>query len=413
MSYLASPRIHFAGRFQADTSTVNNDVRHYYAAHFREEFQDPMLYKDGQVVKYNGYWNPEGAGAFRLLKCKVTSAVLNGSRLTTTDQDPILGLLIGGSDNRVASKIVDLDPQQQTVSQLWGLTVTLQNSEGKAAMSGEFAVAPLCDLWLRQQTLDQPFDQLMAAAYQSVLEGVTWPTDLHSPLLDALRARSADRMLSIRMNVFGFDRTPDAADFSTGTVTGTIGPAAPAGPKRFVFGRQLIAASTNFVPNNQVSNIQAVYHPERQTVTADFGNALPTTDSLGSLQDIGPLVFGILKQPETPQGATLTAAEVELLGAIPYQDAGWYATTAGVQDFPLSGNPAAAALIADYPLAVLGAGADGSYTVLNRAPWTACTSAPISLWRALTRVSPPGYPYSPRSMGGHSPRRSSPRKRTV
>jgi hypothetical protein len=29
MSYLSSPRLHFAGRFRADVSTVNNYVTHF------------------------------------------------------------------------------------------------------------------------------------------------------------------------------------------------------------------------------------------------------------------------------------------------------------------------------------------------------------------------------------------------
>lgn len=32
MSYLDAPRLHFAGGFQADVSTINNDVRTFQAA---------------------------------------------------------------------------------------------------------------------------------------------------------------------------------------------------------------------------------------------------------------------------------------------------------------------------------------------------------------------------------------------
>ncbi len=86
MSYLRSPRLHFVGRFQADTSTVNNDVRHFNEQQFREEFQQPMEIENQEIVKYNGYWNPEGTGAWRLLGCKVTSAVLDGQLLAAAYQ---------------------------------------------------------------------------------------------------------------------------------------------------------------------------------------------------------------------------------------------------------------------------------------------------------------------------------------
>jgi hypothetical protein len=51
--YLMLPRLHFAGRFQADVSTLNNDPDNFSAAR-------PQL-----------YWNPMGTGSFRLLGCVV------------------------------------------------------------------------------------------------------------------------------------------------------------------------------------------------------------------------------------------------------------------------------------------------------------------------------------------------------
>ena len=146
MSYLGSPRIHFAGRFQADTSTVNNDVRHFDSEQFCAEFQDLMEIKDETIVYYHGYWNPQGSGA-GLLGCKVTGAVLDGQVFDRPEDDPVVGLFIGGSNDRVAAKLVDLDPQQQMVSQIWGLSVRLQDDRGAAAFAGEFEVTAFCDIW--------------------------------------------------------------------------------------------------------------------------------------------------------------------------------------------------------------------------------------------------------------------------
>ena len=50
MSYLDSPRLHFDGWFQADVSTINNDVRFYQNASFVPEYQE---------LNQNGSWNPE------------------------------------------------------------------------------------------------------------------------------------------------------------------------------------------------------------------------------------------------------------------------------------------------------------------------------------------------------------------
>ncbi len=41
MSYLGNLRLVFSGDFQADVSTVNNDVRHYDTYSFESRFQEP------------------------------------------------------------------------------------------------------------------------------------------------------------------------------------------------------------------------------------------------------------------------------------------------------------------------------------------------------------------------------------
>ena len=68
MSYLTPPRLHFAGRFQAAPSTVNNDPAHFNNATFKEIFQTPG--------RTNGWWNPGGDASFRLIACKVTGVWL-------------------------------------------------------------------------------------------------------------------------------------------------------------------------------------------------------------------------------------------------------------------------------------------------------------------------------------------------
>ena len=73
MSYLHPPRIVFSGTFQADVSTVNNDVRHFDNATFEKRFQDfQKQSQDPPATIMNGWWNPEGTGAFRLIDVKVT-----------------------------------------------------------------------------------------------------------------------------------------------------------------------------------------------------------------------------------------------------------------------------------------------------------------------------------------------------
>lgn len=68
MSYLNSPRLTFAGQFQADPSTVNNDPTHFDNATFISGYQQ---YEVGNNL--NGWWNPDGTGSWRFVGCMVTS----------------------------------------------------------------------------------------------------------------------------------------------------------------------------------------------------------------------------------------------------------------------------------------------------------------------------------------------------
>ena len=121
MSYLNVPRLTFSGQFQADPSTVNNDPTHFNNETFKPEFQN---YSTADAL--NGWWNPDGTGNWRFIGCKITSVTYQDG--TSTDNallDPIIGMSIMDTDARTAGKIVDLDTQQQMVSELWGFVVRL------------------------------------------------------------------------------------------------------------------------------------------------------------------------------------------------------------------------------------------------------------------------------------------------
>ena len=60
------PRIHFAGRFQADVSTINNKPENY----------DTLNFKPTDAIRHafggGGGFNPTGSGNFRILDASVT-----------------------------------------------------------------------------------------------------------------------------------------------------------------------------------------------------------------------------------------------------------------------------------------------------------------------------------------------------
>lgn len=356
MSYLDWPRLHFAGRFQADVSTVNNDVRHYKSDTFLPQFQAPMVGQGGGLAeRSNGYWNPEGSGAWRMVGCRVTTVVLPDRRVSAPTDDAAVGARLGGSTDRVAAKLVDLDPQQQSVSQIWGLRVTLLDGAGEVLLDGRYDVGTFIDLWKRQQIMAD-FDQTLGAAFQSTLADLRWGDLSGSPALRALKQRCGDGRLSIRFDTFGFERDPAAADYTTGALVGTLGPAEPDEPRFFVRGRQLVAALTDddpTCPADQVYGFQAVDHPRRHVLTADLGNALPIYTAAGDFVDLGPLDLAVGLRDDIAQGDGVTLEDVVVLGEVPYRTPGWYAETAGVVDFDYGDDPWLKAHIGEAPLMLL------------------------------------------------------------
>ena len=343
MSYLDSPRLHFRGWFQADVSTINNDVRMFQNASFVPEYQQ---------LNQNGSWNPEGTGIFRILDCAVTGGFLNGRSLGPGD-DPAIGMTIQNTDRKAPGKLVDLDPQQQMVSEIWGMQVRLVNAHLATIMQGDFLPAAFVNLWLKQVTAVTR-DQQLAACYQSVLNGVTWTGGSGSKLLDAIVASSEKGMLSIDFNVFGYGRDSTIPRYTMGHLVGTIGPYHKGEPKHFTIGRQLISSAPPFSnATGQVNTLQAKVAADGMSVTADFGNSFQIESANSGLLNIGTVSLGVLTTNPSQVLATVDANQLVVIGEVPYLTADWYTRTAGVQTFDLTKNTAARAVIGSCPLVVV------------------------------------------------------------
>src|SRR5262245_8152996 len=102
MSYLDAPRLHFFGTVSANPSTINNTPANY----------------NSRVTQPAEAWNPNGAHQWQFLNCTVQSAVDSHGPVT---HDPIIGAAVQSTDQPYAAKLVDLDTDQQGVSEIWGL----------------------------------------------------------------------------------------------------------------------------------------------------------------------------------------------------------------------------------------------------------------------------------------------------
>jgi hypothetical protein len=157
MSYLGYPRLHFAGQFQGDVPTVNNNPTHFDSSQFLPSFHS---YGDED----NGWWNPNGSGAWRFLNCTVRRVIYrDGTICDDPAADPIVGAMVNGADDQVEGKVVDLDSENQGVADIWGFRVVVRGPG--CEFKGDFKVAPFTDFWARFP--DGHADTIWSAFYHS------------------------------------------------------------------------------------------------------------------------------------------------------------------------------------------------------------------------------------------------------
>ncbi|MEY3239426.1 MAG: hypothetical protein RIR11_864 [Bacteroidota bacterium] len=343
MSYLNTPRLTFSGQFQADPSTVNNDPLHFNNETFLPSYQEYSSATDA-----NGWWNPDGTGNWRFIGCKITSVTYqDGTSTSDPLLDPVIGMSIMDTDSRTAGKIVDLDSQQQMVSELWGLIVRIVGQDGITMMKGDYDVAPFTNIWFGR-SVDLSADSAAAAIYQSVIKNITWNNGYsNSRYLNELRAVSA-KQLSIQFTLDRYNDGNTDPQFTLGRIVGSIGPSSAAEPKQFVLGRQLFPAPLpqNLPQNqNQTCNFATALVDEHlNQVVLDMGNALQFTTG-GVVQETRDLRLVIDKSTaELPKN-------YEIIGQINYSAPNWYMGTSGICTFPLSKEQTS--LAQQYPLAIM------------------------------------------------------------
>ena len=391
MSYLGPPRLNFSGSFQADVNTVNNDVRNFDIATFEPRFQtlqEPA--PDGSGLIYNGWWNPRGSNAFRLLDCVVTGAV-DADGVAACD-DPVLALRIDPQVGRTSAKLVDLDPQFQMASGIWGLRLSLA-AQGTVALSAVFRAAPFRDIYFGR--VAGVNDSTGASArFIGCLEEIAWGKSARSsPLLRALHAM-ADRnegRLAMSLMTYGYNKSPATEGFTLGAVVGTIGPWRRDEPLTFAPGRRFVPLGGPNMPFASAANLGCItgsISPDGRLLSLDFGNSLPmaqpargagtTAQPSLLLRDLGPLQVVVLKMADTVtfgpggisftpavwDGAVLTAAQFETIGTLGGYDIGWLARTGGIVDFKMP--EAARWLVGDHPIAILAGDEKGEQTVALR-----------------------------------------------
>jgi hypothetical protein len=357
MSYCSLPRLTFSGLFQADVSTVNNDVRHYDVSNFEPSYQLPQT-----VDALNGWWNPEGTGAFRLINVRVATA----QTVLGTTEDPVVGLFVNAQADASSAKLVDLDPQFQMGSALFGLTLVLTDGQTEW-MRGTYAWAAFRDIYFGRRAGGGGSGSA-SAKFTSVLTDLTWGAAADaSPVLTALRAgaNSNGGKLSVNLMTYGF-----STGRTQGGLTGAIGLWEHGDPESFVSARRLVVANGGMATTAGIGFCDA--EVRSSLLSLDLSNALPLQAD-NSLRNIGDLKAAILRTPDSvaataatagiPEGQTLPEAQLKLLSEINYRSANWL-QDGGIVDLPLDAE--AENLIANHPIALVVPQAGGNWLVAIR-----------------------------------------------
>jgi hypothetical protein len=248
MSYLDLPRLHFSGLFFTGPSTINNIIQNYKPG-------VPLENSSGQYLA-NAGWDPTGVAQWWLEECTVLSAV-GPAGVVAPASDAVIGAAVQSPSPKTPmsdgqggfydiAKMVDLDPDQQGRSALYGVRifVTLPNGAG---LQGLMTVPELRQLNGRIPVSGGSWTAV--GNWMGTLQNVQWSGDISgSPILTALQAASAQG-LNVKLTVDLHQNNPQnvfsSGDmFCYGRVLGSIGPAFPGELAQVVPGRclQTVAA---------------------------------------------------------------------------------------------------------------------------------------------------------------------------
>jgi len=302
MSYLDIPRIHFSGQFSADPSTLNNNPANY-----------------SSVV--DSGWNANGKHWFYLKDCKVQLAI--GPDGAPAKSDPVMGGVVDTTNIPAFAKLVDLDPNFQTGSQIWGAEIRVSLKAGGGTFTGKLQTCGLRDLWMGR-TADG-FAGGFGGTYQSVFKDPTFTSVGGSPVLQGLSART----VAIKFVVYAYDANPASATFTFGKIVGSIGPFGFADGEdggidlgvHFLQARRMSDAGSGAFGNGPFK-----LNPGKKKLTIDLGNCIPEVSPAGARQALGDLTAVIVLPSPTPSVT---------LGKLDYSLA-HYLQTAGVEELTLT-----------------------------------------------------------------------------
>jgi hypothetical protein len=360
MSYLHTPRLVFTGDFLSDVSTVNNDPAKYNNDTFQPNFQIPGK---GSA---NGWWNPEGGAIFNLQDCSIKQAVYKDGTSVEASDD-LIGQFVKCAEGRASGKMVDLDPQMQMVSQLWGIKLRITNKAGDLLLLGDLTTTGFRDLQKRQTAGAHINGQALGGSWPTTLTNVVWGgAASKNRFMSELMATTEHNKLSVNLNGFGYYYAHASnGRFSMGRMVGAIGPwfdgePETMSPSRKLYGIATVGQSVYFKSTNFILN--------SDKVTFDFGQSFPISNSLGRIDFSQHLIAAVSHKALTNQPAapiTIPEGDFTILNKITYETGdNWLMDTGGIVSIDI--NADGVEKLKDNQLLLLTINASGEYVVLAR-----------------------------------------------
>lgn len=346
MSYLDPLRMHFAGTFFTDPSTINNATENYDLT--IKYNNDPPTDTNPNSV----WWNKNGQAFFKVPTATVKSAYGQNYRPYSTPADDVIvgaqivSVPVGGPPTPQYGRLVDLDPDQQARSMIVGLCLKLTiPSEPSVSLTGTIRPMWIIDLWGRVSIPGSSGGGITTAGamYQSVMEDLQWTgiSDTKSVLLKQLY-QASPKMLSFKMVVDGYNGTITSDTFAQGRMVGTIGPYYAGEPAHFVAKRRVWPKGQSVPPNSPMN--PAPFQIVGTRLVIDLGNSVPTTSMYATppnnFTDLGAVSAVI-----DPAGKKIQIPIYQNVGIFAQQ----YYNSAGIFQIELGNN---ASLLDGKPLAI-------------------------------------------------------------
>lgn len=298
MSYLDVPRIHFGGLFFTNPSTINN-----YDASFEPSVQ--LTGPQGQYLTNdpNGDggpagWNAVGTAQLWLSECSVLSAVGPGG--TAVSGDAILGAAVespspttpkttpDGKGYYDIAKLVDLDPDQQFRSAVYGLRIYV-TIPGGAGFSGLVSVPELQFLgFTRVPNAGSSWGGV--GTWMGQITQVSWTGDVAASPFLAQFQQACQQGIAVKLTTDLHQNNPTTRltpgnMFCYGRVMGSLGPIRPGELAQVVPGRQIAPPP----PSSQTFGLEAVAEDETPLVIGPrtINDRARQAASLGAAESFG------------------------------------------------------------------------------------------------------------------------------